>query len=244
MLHCQISTTADLSLLRMTLSRPKEDIVAYAPLRFSYLTPLSQALKQRYFDMDALRKVFAFAQEATSQLGEWCADQVWSFALAEQEALKVEKKVERDYTMGHMPKPAEIHNNDIARLREAQNFVNSWNFIPPAFEGNSLSSKVILLYQYLNLHFKAPSETRCIVFVHRRYTARLLKELFTRIGPVNLRLGLLVGTRIGDPGDVKVSFKQQILTLMKFRKGELNCLFATSIAEEGLDIPDCNIVIR
>jgi endoribonuclease Dicer len=32
--------------------------------------------------------------------------------------------------------------------------------------------------------------------------------------------------------------------MMNFRKGVVNCLFATSIAEEGLDIPDCNLVIR
>jgi endoribonuclease Dicer len=41
-----------------------------------------------------------------------------------------------------------------------------------------------------------------------------------------------------------VSFRQQVLTMMNFRKGILNCLLATSVAEEGLDIPDCNLVIR
>lgn len=32
--------------------------------------------------------------------------------------------------------------------------------------------------------------------------------------------------------------------MTSFRQGKLNCLFATSVAEEGLDIPGCNLVIR
>lgn len=32
--------------------------------------------------------------------------------------------------------------------------------------------------------------------------------------------------------------------IRQFRKGDLNLLFSTSVAEEGLDIPKCNIVVR
>ncbi|KAL9613891.1 MAG: hypothetical protein Q9167_001569 [Letrouitia subvulpina] len=244
MLHCQIATTSDLSLLRMSVSRPEEQIAVYAKLRFPYFTPLSDSLKARYPGLELLNKIFKFVQEATSELGEWCADQVWSFALAEQEAMRLERKIEHSHATNQILKPVEQLDDEIGQLRDAQAFVRNWNFGTPSFDGNSLSSKVILLHSYLRQVFERPSETRCIVFVNRRYTARLLGNLFSRIGPPHMRMDLLIGTRYGDPGDVKISFRQQVLTLTKFRKGELNCLFATSIAEEGLDIPDCNVVIR
>ena len=53
-----------------------------------------------------------------------------------------------------------------------------------------------------------------------------------------------MGSRTGDTGDRSVSFREHVLTMMKFRKGEINCIFATSVAEEGLDVPDCNLIIR
>ena len=37
---------------------------------------------------------------------------------------------------------------------------------------------------------------------------------------------------------------QQEKTIAKFRKRELNLLIATSVAEEGLDIRKCNLVVR
>jgi endoribonuclease Dicer len=53
-----------------------------------------------------------------------------------------------------------------------------------------------------------------------------------------------VGSGSRDTSYKKISYKDQKLAIHKFKKGQLNCLFATSVAEEGLDIPDCNIVIR
>lgn len=37
---------------------------------------------------------------------------------------------------------------------------------------------------------------------------------------------------------------EQAGTIQKFRNGSLNLLISTSVAEEGLDIPECNLVVR
>lgn len=145
-------------------------------------------------------------------------------ALEDEESLKIERKAERLFLIAKEDRPIHFLDEELSRLREAKEFVNNWTFPAPNFDGNSLSPKVLLLYKYLELVFEKPTNARCIIFVSRRYTARLLVVLLSQIGTPNLRLGSLVGTRYGDPGDVKISFRQQVLTLNKFRKGEINCL--------------------
>lgn len=41
-----------------------------------------------------------------------------------------------------------------------------------------------------------------------------------------------------------MTIKDQASALQRFRDGEINCLFATPVAEEGIDIPSCDLVIR
>ncbi|KAL8890175.1 MAG: hypothetical protein Q9215_002650 [Flavoplaca cf. flavocitrina] len=244
MLHCHIATTADLALLRTSVSRPIENVAEYEQLQYPYSTRLGQEMESRYGHMETLAKIFKSTKLAASELGEWCADQLWLFAMAEKEALKVERKIEKAFTNDRSGKPVEVLDAELNDLREAQTFVKEWIIAEPAIDIPSLSSKVLTLRQYLGLIYERPTDARCIVFVDQRYTARLLGHLFARIGSPHLKSGILIGTRPGDPGDVKVSFRQQMMTLHRFKKGDLNCLFATSVAEEGLDIPDCNLVIR
>ena len=244
LLHCQIATTADLSLLRSSISRPNESIVQYNRLLEPYRTPLWAELYSKFGDVRSFSRLFRFAKDATSELGEWAADHLWSIGLADEEAKKVERDVEQSFLAEKEARPVEELNSNMERIREAQRIVKSHLFGLPSFEGNSISTKVMSLHACLNSIFEKPTDARCIVFVKQRYTARLLGEIFKRIGNPNIRFGLLIGTNSGEPGDVKFTFRQQVLTLMKFRKGALNCLFATSIAEEGLDIPDCNTIIR
>lgn len=41
-----------------------------------------------------------------------------------------------------------------------------------------------------------------------------------------------------------MSIKDQINALDRFRGGQINCIFATQVAEEGIDVPDCDLIIR
>ena len=228
MLHCQIATASNLALLRASVNRPNENIAAYRPLRRPYDTTLNAKMKSGFKDIVGLTKLFEFSRAATSELGEWCADQLWSFGLADEEARKVERKIERSYAADKLSRPVEEQDAEISRLREAMAIIKDWTFAEPNGVPNSLSSKVQLLKSYLELVFEKPTETRCIVFVKRRYTARLLKELFSRIGTPHMKMGLLIGTRTGDAGDIKFTFRQQVMTLVRFQKGEHNCLVRQS----------------
>ncbi|KAL9599468.1 MAG: hypothetical protein Q9219_003807 [cf. Caloplaca sp. 3 TL-2023] len=158
--------------------------------------------------------------------------------MAEHQALRLERKIEKDFFKSRDTKPVEVLDDETNRFREAQKFVLDWIYVEPMASDNSLSPKVKLLRGYLDLIFERPTDARCIIFVDRRHSARLLNELFARIGTRHLRSGLLVGARNGEPGDMELSVRQQILTLTDYRQ------FATSVAEEGLDIPECNLVIR
>ncbi|KAH0556704.1 hypothetical protein GP486_005507 [Trichoglossum hirsutum] len=244
LLHAQIATASDLKLLQKSVNRPSELIGQYDKLPSPFETPLYKQLKARFGDMAVFSKPFRFAKEASSELGSWFADQVWSFFLAEEEARKLESKIERNFLSEKTEHPMTKLDAEVALLREAREVISNHTFREPKPILADLSSKVLLLQHYLALVFERPTEAKCIVFVQSRYTAKLLGDLFSRIGGPNLRPGILVGTRTGEPCDLNVSFRQQVVTLISFRKGTLNCLFATSVAEEGLDIPDCNLVVR
>lgn len=224
MLHCHIATTSNLTILNKSIKRPTEVIVPYEKLCYPYRTRLGDALKKRFGKIEALSQLFSSSQEATSHLGEWCADHLWFLALVVEEAMKVQRKIEKSFSIGKENRPIQELDGELARLQEAREFISTWKFSQPASTGNSLSSKVLVLQKYLALNFEKPSDAKCIIFVKKRYTARLLSELLKQTGTEHLRIGLLIGTRYGDPGDIRVSFRQQVLTLSKFRKGEFNCL--------------------
>uniref|UniRef100_A0A3B5LJX3 ribonuclease III n=1 Tax=Xiphophorus couchianus TaxID=32473 RepID=A0A3B5LJX3_9TELE len=92
-----------------------------------------------------------------------------------------------------------------------------------------------------------------IIFVERRYTAvvlNLIKEAGKQDPELayissNFITGHSIGKNQPRNKQMEVEFrKQEEQVLRKFRAHETNLLIATSIVEEGVDIPKCNLVVR
>jgi endoribonuclease Dicer len=242
LLHCKITTTSDLTLLANHINRPEEEVVQYERLRVPFETPFHQEVKRRYGEIQAFRKFFEASKLISSELGGWASDMYWTFALSEDESRKIELRQERNYNKDNKVSVEKL-DKQITQLREAAGFVRQQDFIPPTPTASDLSSKVLQLYDWLNRYYERAGDARCIVFVERRYTARLLDLIFRHIGGPHLNTDMLVGVN-ASMGELNISLRTQVMTVAKFRRGELNCLFSTSVAEEGLDIPQCNLVVR
>ncbi len=81
---------------------------------------------------------------------------------------------------------------------------------------------------------------RAIVFTQYRDTVRKLVEELNRVP--GIRAVRFVGQASRD-SERGLSQKQQVEVLESFRRGEYNVLVATSVAEEGLDIPSVDLVV-
>lgn len=201
-MHCEIATAADSSLLQYTIHSKQEQYAQYAPLGPPVETALFQQMHKRFKANRVLSKPLTFAKESTRELGVWCSDQVWRFCLTEDETKKLQAKTERRYHAKKIQDPLAVLEEHKAQLQEALDIVREWPFEAPDFDprtrtSSNLSSKVVLLVTYLKQRFERQTDDKCIVFVRQRYTAQLLAKLFSHsnIGTPHLHVGTLVSSK-------------------------------------------------
>jgi Fanconi anemia group M protein len=100
-------------------------------------------------------------------------------------------------------------------------------------------SKVDALASTLEAHFAEKPGDRVLVFANIRSTAEVLVD---RLRDRGYRAALFIGRAEGKHGP-RMSQEEQMRTLKAFREGVYNVLVATSVGEEGLDIPECGLVV-
>ena len=82
-------------------------------------------------------------------------------------------------------------------------------------------------------------KSRFIIFSHYRNMASLISNEINKI--TGLKASLFVGQLKKD--NIGLSQKEQRQIIENFKNGEINVLTSTSIGEEGLDLPEVNVVI-
>jgi Fanconi anemia group M protein len=88
--------------------------------------------------------------------------------------------------------------------------------------------------------FMQKPDSKVIVFANYRETADRVTQELARIP--GLRPVRFVG-QSSRGNDIGLSQKEQVEILEKFKAGEVNVIVATSIGEEGLDIPQVDLVV-
>ena len=113
--------------------------------------------------------------------------------------------------------------------------------------GDGVSPCFRSLISVLRQHDAA--EFRCIVFVGTRKVAWDMVQALKSVAVSQAELGwllptCLVGHSDRNDEDGTMTIAEQTKILDDFRKGFANVMVATSVAEEGIDIPCCNLVVR
>lgn len=113
----------------------------------------------------------------------------------------------------------------------------------PEYENEKLTKlRNTIMEQYA----RTAGTARGIIFTKTRQSAYALSQWITeneKFAEVGVKAHHLIGA--GHSSEFKpMTQNEQREVISKFRTGKINLLIATTVAEEGLDIKECNIVIR
>ena len=158
-------------------------------------------------------------------------------------AMKVNHAIELVETQG-----TEALRNYVGRLGEGDSRANR-TFLkhPKVAEALALAAsegaehpKIRKAAWKVREQFIKKPDSRVIVFTHYRDMATVMERELTRLPGIKPVRFVGQATR-GE--DVGLTQKEQVDILGKFRTGEYNVVVATAVAEEGLDVPQVDLVV-
>ncbi|KAJ7118771.1 hypothetical protein C8R44DRAFT_841231 [Mycena epipterygia] len=142
--------------------------------------------------------------------------------------------------------PPQTPSGLFAELVQIQDILASYNHFfassPVCLEW--CSPKLGVLVEILLSH-QSPT-FQGIIFVEQRQVAICLAKLLPCIPALSgaIRCAELVGHGDSSEGVLKNIIQSTQSTVESFREGSINLIIATAVAEEGLDFPACDLVIR
>jgi ERCC4-related helicase len=103
--------------------------------------------------------------------------------------------------------------------------------------------KIEELIKIIDLERTKNEKIKVIIFTQFRETASIISKTLNLIPGIQSKVFVGQAKKMSQGKETGLSQKEQKKIIQEFSSGEINVLCATSIGEEGLDIPEVNIVI-
>jgi Fanconi anemia group M protein len=103
--------------------------------------------------------------------------------------------------------------------------------------------KIEELVQLIKEEKSKNEKLKVIIFMQFRNTASVISKKLNEIEGIKSKVFVGQAKRTNLSGNTGLSQKEQKKMIIEFSEGEINILCATSIGEEGLDIPEVNMVV-
>jgi len=187
--------------------------------------------------------------ESARARGGASAPALWQAVTAQSAAMKGWHALELIESQGVYPLREFLLRQEAAARHRAtpalRAFLNDEDVrtVRERLEGSAIEHpKVAAAVHVVRDELRRNPEGRVLVFSQYRDTVdRLVSELRSLSDPT-IRPERFVGQATHGAG-AGLTQKEQVAILDRFRAGEVNCLVATSVAEEGLDIPATDLVV-
>jgi ERCC4-related helicase len=236
--YVQIDLPPDLKAAIQTISALTEDRLALlASLRFT-------VPKREQLSMKALNALNAQIQQriANRDPAAYSAASVYAELMKLKHAVTLAESQGSQVMKGYLAKLV-AEGTGPGGSRASQRLAQDRSF-RELFERSlewthELHPKPAVALRLIREQLAASPDSRIILFATYRDTVQLLADYLTAEGIACERF---VGQATKD-AEKGLSQKKQIAALARFREGEFRVLIATSVGEEGLDVPSTDLVI-
>lgn len=145
----------------------------------------------------------------------------------------------RIYLQGLMKQAEEQKSRGVQRLVKMPEFNAAYLSLTQLVAKKTEHPKIETVRNIITEQMAEKENAKSIIFTQFRETASVLVNTLNELP--GIKAAMFIGQ--AKKGTTGLSQKEQREILVKFTSGEINTLVATSIGEEGLDIPEVSMVI-
>lgn len=243
----------DLEFNKIEVPFPKEFIEIQTLLKTLYLQKVEQ-LKNRNVLFGSVNKItlLQLQKKLFSQTSSSSGNVFAALSLCAQ-AIKISHAIEllESQTLSGLKEYLQnlVKQAEQKKSKGVQTLVNSSEFKATLLSLNHLLSqkiehpKIEELKTLVESEFQKNENTKIIVFSQFRETASIISKTLNSIPKVKASVFIGQAKKSNSEGEKSgLSQKEQKQAIENFREGKINILCATSIGEEGLDIPEVSAV--